>query len=150
MFSRTSCSFGGFCFHLKNLKQKNKAFEKYVCFSLAEPWSLILKNDGKWLTFEIFGTSNHHCAKISVMWLVERSAIKLLVLMRYEIQRIVNANTTLVALFEIHFRSLFLDIEKKKTMQWSYGNTVRSFITDLFKRDVFRLYHDWNKLMINH
>ena len=48
--------------------------------------------------------------------------------------------------------SCYVDIferRKKKTMQWSYDNNLRSFITDLFKRDAFRLYRDGNKLMIN-
>ena len=46
--------------------------------------------------------------------------MKLLILIRYhgktnfEVQKKFNANTTLVALFEIRFRSLFLDVEKRR------------------------------------
>ena len=63
---------------------------------------------------------NRHGAEISVIWLVERSAMKLLILIPYhgktnfEVQKKFNANTTLVALFEIRFRSLFLDVEKRR------------------------------------
>ena len=58
--------------------------------------------------------------------------------------------TTLVALFEIRFRFLFFDIEKRRQCIGSnYSNTLRSFIIDLFKRDAFRLYRDWNNLIIN-
>ena len=65
-------------------------------------------------------SANHHGAEISVIWLVERSAIKLLILMCYlgktnfEVQRNFNANTTLVRLSEIHFRSLFFDVKKRR------------------------------------
>ena len=61
--------------------------------------------------------SNHHGAEISV---IKRSAIKLLILIRYhgrtnfEVQRNFNGNTTLVALFEICFRPLFFDVEKRR------------------------------------
>ena len=60
-----------------------------------------------------------------------------------------SANTALVALFEIHFKSLFFDVEKRR--QWSEVTaiTLRFFVTDLFKIDAFRLYYDWNKLIIN-
>ena len=94
-------------------------------------------------------------SEISVIWLIKRSAIKLLILLRYygktnfEVQRNFNAKTTLIALFEIRFSSLLFDVEKRKAVQWYYRNTLRSFITDLFKRDAFKLYRDWNKLMIN-
>ena len=63
---------------------------------------------------------NHHNTEISVVWLVERSAIKLLILKGYygktnvEVQRNFNASTILVALFEIYFRSLFFDVEKRR------------------------------------
>ena len=88
---------------------------------------------------------------------MKRSAIKLLILhvtkgkINFEVQRNFSVNTTLVALFEIRFRSLFFDVENaiQKTIQRSNGNTLRSLVTDLFKRDAFRLYRDWNKLMIN-
>ena len=67
---------------------------------------------------------NHHGAEISAIWLVERSAIKLLILIRYygkatfEGQRNFNANTTLTAFFEICFRSLFFDVEKRRQITW--------------------------------
>ena len=95
---------------------------------------------------------NHHGADISVIWFVERSAIKLLILIRKNKlggPEKFHCYTTLVSLFEIRLRSLFFWRRKKKTMQWSYENTLRTFITDLFKWDAFRLYRDWNKLMIN-
>ena len=53
-------------------------------------------------------------------WLVERSAIKLLILIRHkgkpisEVHRNFNANITLVALFEILFRSFFFDVENRR------------------------------------
>ena len=67
-----------------------------------------------------FFSSNHHGVEISVIWLVQTGAIKLLILIRYygktnfEVQRRFNTNTTLVALFKIRFRSLFFDVEKRR------------------------------------
>ena len=65
--------------------------------------------------------------------------------MNFEVQRNFNVNSTLVALFEIHCRSLFFDVEKRR--QYSEVtpiHTLRSLVTDLFKRDAFRLYRDWS------
>ena len=62
---------------------------------------------------------NHNGARITAIWLVERSAIKLLVLYvtrgktNFEVQRKFNANTTLVTPLDIHFRSLFFEVEKR-------------------------------------
>ena len=63
---------------------------------------------------------DHPGAEISVTWLIERGAIKLLILIcyygkaKFEAQRNFNANTTLVAFFEIRFRSLYFDAEKRR------------------------------------
>ena len=63
---------------------------------------------------------NHHGSEISVIWLVEWTAIKLSILICYygktnfEVQINFNAKTTLTALFEIHFRFLFFDVEKRR------------------------------------
>ena len=71
-------------------------------------------------TFLYFSILNHHGAEISVIWLAERSAITLLILVCYqgktnfEVQRNFNANATLVALFTIRFRSLFFDIKTRR------------------------------------
>ena len=56
--------------------------------------------------------------------------------------------TTLVALFKVPFTSLFLDVKKRRQCS-EVRSILRSFITDLFKREAFRLYRDWKKLMIN-
>ena len=40
-------------------------------------------------------------------------------------------------------------MSKKEDNTVKLDNTLRSFITDLFKWDAFRLQRDWNKLMIN-
>ena len=64
--------------------------------------------------------SNHHGAEISVISLVEWSAIKLLILMCYqgkadfEVQINFNVNTTLVAFFKIRLSSLYFDMEKRR------------------------------------
>ena len=58
-------------------------------------------------------------------------------------QRNFDVNITLVAFFEIRFRSFFFDVEKRT----QYSEVTAT--TDLFKRDAFRLYRDWNKLIIN-
>ena len=80
-------------------------------------------------------TSNHHGAEISVIWLVERSAIKLLILICYygktnEAQRNFNANTTFVALFEIRFRSLFFDGKE------DHGVKLRQYLEIVYNRFV--------------
>ena len=111
-----------------------------ISINFCSKW--VLRTD---ILFKVY-FNHYHGAEFSVIWLVKWSAIKLLILIRYkgktnfEVQRNFNANITLVALFKISFRSLFLDIEKKKTMQWSCSNTLRSFIAYFLKRDAFRLY----------
>ena len=55
----------------------------------------------------------------------------------------------MVALFKISFRSLFFWRQKNKTHQWSYLNSLRSFVTALLKRNIWRALRECNKLMIN-
>ena len=63
-------------------------------------------------------TTNHYGAKISAIWLAEQSAVKFLILIRYwgktnfEVQR--SANTALVALSEICFRTVYFDVKKRR------------------------------------
>ena len=63
---------------------------------------------------------NHQGAEISVIGLVERSVIKVLILIRYqgktnfEVQINCNASTTLLAFFEICSRSVFFYIKKRR------------------------------------
>ena len=93
---------------------KTFIIEKILLFTIVQ---INLKT---WLELVSNFKVSHHGVEISVIRLVKRSAIKLLVLIRYygktdfEVQRGFNANTTLVALFEIHFRSLFFDVEKRR------------------------------------
>ena len=55
-----------------------------------------------------------------MIWLVKRSAIKLLILhitkgkINFEVQRNLSVNTTLVVFFEIDCRSLFFDVGKRR------------------------------------
>ena len=62
---------------------------------------------------------NHQGAEISVVGLVERSVIKVLILIRYqgkanfEVQINCNASTTLLDFFEICFKSVFFDIKTR-------------------------------------
>ena len=68
-----------------------------------------------WMSWDLNVT--YHDAEISVIWLVKGGAIKLLILIRYlgkniEVQRNVNANTALVALFAICFRCFFFNVKK--------------------------------------
>ena len=58
----------------------------------------------------------------------------------FEVEINFNSNSILVALFIIHYRSLFSSIKIKKTTPWSYDNSLRSFVAALLKRYVFRLY----------
>ena len=82
---------------------------------------------------------NHHGAEISVIWLVERSAIKLLILIRYygktnfEVQRNFKDNTAVVALFEIRFRSLFFDVGKRRQ-----SSEVKAIPWDLLQQSCSR------------
>ena len=106
-----------------------------------------------YLTFNIF-INNHHGAETSVIWIVERSVIQLLISIRYygktnfEVQINFSANTTLVALFEIRFRSLFLDLEKKDN-EIKLQQYLEIFHNRFVQERCFRQYRDWNKLMIN-
>ena len=67
-----------------------------------------------------FRKINHHGAEISVIWLVEWNAIKLLILITLLGKNKLwgpekfQCYTTLVAFLEIHFRSLFFDTEKRR------------------------------------
>ena len=69
---------------------------------------------------------NYHGAEISVILLVERRGIKLLIFKVIR-EKNNNANTTLLVLFEIRFRSLFFDVEKRR-IQRNYSNSLRSFV----------------------
>ena len=71
------------------------------------------------LTKKYHRWSNHHGAESSAILLVERSAVKLLILIKILIRKNKLCGpeksqcfTTLVALFQIRFRSLFFDVEK--------------------------------------
>ena len=50
----------------------------------------------------------------------------------FEVQRKFNANTTLVALFEIRFRSLFFDVEKRR----QYRVKLRQYLEIFYNRFV--------------
>ena len=84
-----------------------------ICFSAA---ALIEKCDWKKAALDLFcAVFNHHGGKISVIWLAERSAIntflgknKLWGLAKFQFY------IALVALFEIRFRCLFFDVEKRR------------------------------------
>ena len=71
---------------------------------------------------------NPHGAEISVIRLVERSAIKLLILyvtreeQTLRSREISNLIVTLLALIEIRFRSFFIDVEKRR--QYSEVTTI--------------------------
>ena len=60
-----------------------------------------------------------------------------------EVQRNFNANTKLLVLFKIGFKSLFFHFEKK-IIQWMYDNGLGNIVAALFKRDAFRPCWDWN------
>ena len=88
---------------------------------------------------------NHHSAEISVIWLVEQDCYLIVNFACYEgetnfvVQKNFSANTYIDSIFWCC---------KKKTMQWSYDNRLRSAVATLLKRDAFRPYWKWSKLMI--
>ena len=103
---------------------------------------------------ELVSSCNHHDTDISVIWLVEWSATKLLILIRYVGKHILRSREISMlhyigSTFRDSFKVFVFWRWKKKMMQCSYANTLRFLIRNLFRRDAFRLYCDWNKLMIN-
>ena len=137
--------------HPRYFKFKRKCQQHGPCFQTIFPFFVTL----------IFSI-NHDGAEISVIWFIERSAIKLLILCVSREKQIWGSEKLhcqhfidTAALFYIGFSYLFFDVKKgrqKKRFFWrqdSYDNSLRSFVAALFMRDAFRPYQNWNKLVIN-
>ena len=97
---------------------------------------------------------NHNGAEISVIWLVERRAIKLLILyVTREKQTLRSREISRLILHWQHFWRSVLGLcflaSKKEDNTVKLIQYIEIFCGSFLQRDAFRPYWEWNKLMIN-